>query len=101
MLLIAAKVNNKDTPINLGSNKPIEIRNLVKKIHLLTNSKSKLKIGSIKYRPNEIWKMQADNRFVIQKTNWKPQIKLDEGLQISINWYRRFIQAYYRRKNSI
>ena len=101
LLIITLKINSSYKPINLGSNKPIQIKSLVKKIHKFTNSKSKLKIGKKKYRPNEIWKMQADNRFVIQKTNWRPQIKLDEGLQISINWYRRFIQAYYRRKNSI
>ena len=54
---------------------------LVKKIHLLTNSKSKLKIGSIKYRPNEIWKMQANNKFVINQLKWKPLISFDEGVK--------------------
>ena len=29
-------------------------------------SKSKLKIGAKKYRPNEIWKMQAENKFIIK-----------------------------------
>ena len=81
ILLMCQKVKHLDKPVNLGSNNPIKIKNLVKKIHKFTMSKSKLKIGAIKYRPNEIWKMQADNRFVIQKTNWRPQIKLDEGLQ--------------------
>ena len=93
-LLIASKVNNKDTPINLGNNKPIEIRNLVKKIHFLTNSKSKLKIGSIKYRPNEIWKMQANNKFVINQLKWKPEIDLNTGLKKTIDWYKSFLKLY-------
>ena len=92
MLLTSSKLKNFDRPINIGSNKPIKIKNLVKKIHLLTNSKSKLKIGKINYRPNEIWKMQADNKFVINKIKWKPNVSFQQGLKISINWYRRFIQ---------
>jgi len=92
MLLTSSKLKNFDRPINIGSNKPIKIKNLVKKIHLLTNSKSKLQIGKINYRPNEIWKMQADNKFVINKIKWKPNVSFQQGLKISINWYRRFIQ---------
>ena len=92
MLLTSSKLKNFDRPINIGSNKPIKIKNLVKKIHLLTNSKSKLKIGKINYRPNEIWEMQADNKFLINKIKWKPKVSFDQGLKISINWYRRFIQ---------
>ena len=95
MLVLTSKINNSFKAINLGSNKPIKIKSLVKKIHKLTNSKSKLKIGKKNYRPNEIWKMQADNRFILKKTNWKPTIKLDQGLKISINWYRKFIKTYY------
>ena len=92
MLLTSSKLKYFDRPINIGSNKPIKIKNLVKKIHLLTNSKSKLKIGKINYRPNEIWEMQADNKFVINKIKWKPKVSFDQGLKISISWYRRFIQ---------
>ena len=92
MLLTSSKLKNFDSPINIGSNKPIKIKNLVKKIHLLTNSKSKLKIGKINYRPNEIWRMQADNKFVVNKIKWKPKVSFDQGLKITISWYRRFIQ---------
>ena len=52
MLLVCQKVKHLDKPINLGSNNPIKIKNLVKKIHKLTKSKSVLKIGAIKNRPN-------------------------------------------------
>ena len=37
-----------DNPINIGSGEEISIRNLVKTIHNLTNSSSKLCIGAIK-----------------------------------------------------
>ncbi len=98
ILFLNQKIKNHIEPVNIGSNKPISIRDLVKKIHKLTHSKSKLKIGSLKYRPNEIWKMQADNKFVISK-GWKPKIKLDEGLKLTIAWYRKFHKSYLDKKS--
>ena len=96
VLSISLKVKSFQKPINLGSNRPIKIKSLVKKIHSLTNSKSKLKIGKKRYRPNEIWKMQAQNDFVIKKVKWKPKIKLDDGLDISIRWYKKFLKLNYK-----
>ena len=93
-LLIAKKVNNEDTPINLGNNQPIKIKDLVKKIHFLTNSNSILKIGSIKYRPNEIWKMQANNKIITNKLKWKPQVDFNTGIKKTITWYKKFLKLY-------
>ena len=67
-----------------------------KKIHKITNSKSKLKIGSLKYRPNEIWKMQADNKFIKNKLGWAPNITFDDGLKTTIDWYRKFLKLYQK-----
>ena len=100
MLFLNKKIKNHIEPINLGSNQPISIKDLVKKIHNYTYSKSKLKIGSLKYRPNEIWKMQADNKFITSK-GWKPKIQLDEGLKLTIAWYRKFYKSYLDKKSSL
>ena len=99
MLLLNKKVNHSIEPINVGSNNPISIKSLVKKIHKFTDSKSKLKIGSLKYRPNEIWKMQANNKYIISK-GWKPKINFDEGLKNTIAWYQKFYKSYLD-KNSL
>jgi len=98
MMLTSKKIKHQDKPINIGSNKPIRIKDLVKKIHKLTNSKSKLKIGKKKYRPNEIWKMQAENKFVVNTIGWKPKISFEEGLKNSVEWYRDFLEAYFGKK---
>ena len=100
MLLVCQKVKHLDKPINLGSNNPIKIKNLVKKIHKLTKSKSILKIGVIRHRPNEIWKMQAENKFVTKSLGWKPSITFDAGLKNSVEWYKNFIKLYYDKQSS-
>ncbi len=99
ILFLNKKVRNNLEPINVGSNEPISIKNLVIKIHKLTGSKSKLKIGSLKYRPNEIWKMQANNKFIISK-GWKPNINFNIGLQKTINWYQKFKKLYLDNNSS-
>jgi len=99
ILFLNKKVKNSFEPINVGSNQPISIKNLVKKIHSSTGSNSKLKIGSLKYRPNEIWKMQANNKFIISK-GWKPKISFDEGLKNTITWYKKFRRSYLDKSST-
>lgn len=99
ILFLNKKIKHKLEPINVGSNRPISIKLLVKKIHKFTNSKSKLKIGSLKYRPNEIWKMQANNNFIISK-GWKPKINFDAGLKVTIDWYRKFRKSYLDKNST-
>tara|TARA_B100000029_G_scaffold104579_1_gene95115 strand:- start:1950 stop:2930 length:981 start_codon:yes stop_codon:yes gene_type:complete len=99
ILLIGKKSNFNNKPINLGSNKPVKIKNLIKIIHHLTNSQSSLKIGALKYRPNEIWKMQANNKFVKNVLGWEPKVDFKEGLKITINWYKNFLRIY--KKDSL
>ena len=98
MLFLNQKLKNNIEPINIGSNKPISIKSLVKKIHILSGSKSKLKIGSLKYRPNEIWKMQANNKFITSK-GWRPKINFEEGLIRTITWYKNFFKSYLDRNS--
>ena len=100
ILITCQKIKHLDKPINLGSNKPIKIKNLVKKIHKLTKSKSILKIGAIKNRPNEIWRMQAENRFITRTLDWKSSVKFEQGLIRSINWYKSFIKIYYDNQST-
>ena len=99
ILFLNKKIKHNLEPVNVGSNKPVSIKLLVKKIHKFTNSKSILKIGSLKYRPNEIWKMQANNNFILSK-GWKPKIDFDNGLKFTIDWYRRFGTSYLNKDST-
>ena len=58
-------------------------------------SKSKIEIGNIPYRPTEIWEMSADNKKAKSLLGWKPKIPFAEGLDRTIAWYRTYLEAYY------
>ena len=61
-------------------------------------SNSKIKYGALKYRPNEIWRMQADIAF-LKKIGFKHSINFDEGLKRTVNWYKNFLKLYIHEKS--
>tara|TARA_B100001093_G_C26832115_1_gene1016611 strand:+ start:1820 stop:2797 length:978 start_codon:yes stop_codon:yes gene_type:complete len=99
ILFLNKKINHRLEPVNIGSNKPIKIKNLVKKIHKFSNSSSKLRIGYLNYRPNEIWKMQANNKFLVSN-GWKAKVNFDYGLKKTIDWYKNFYNLYLNKKGT-
>ena len=83
--------------INIGSGEDISIKNLILNIHMITNSRSKLSIGALKYRPTEIWKMYCDNSKAKQILKWKPNVSFEDGLKKTVNWYKRYIEQFYKK----
>jgi nucleoside-diphosphate-sugar epimerase len=96
LLLAATEPKAIGEIINIGSGIDIPIRELILKIHALTKSSSELKIGALPYRPTEIWRMAADSRKAAKLLEWKPRVGLDEGLELTVAWYRKFIDVYCR-----
>ncbi|MBM3251201.1 MAG: NAD-dependent epimerase/dehydratase family protein [Candidatus Omnitrophica bacterium] len=81
--------------INIGTGREISIRFLAEKIHKLTNSKSRLCIGKISYRPTEIWRMAAENKKAKKILGWSPKVSFEEGLFRTIEWYRKFNHLFF------
>ena len=45
--------------------------------------------------------MNANNKIILSK-GWKPKISFDEGLKITIDWYKKFNNLYIKKiANSI
>ena len=40
----------------------------------------------IRPKNSEVDRLKCDNKLIIKKTNWKPKIKFDEGLEKTIKW---------------
>jgi len=93
--LIAA-ASDKSTiegPVNLASGEEVAIRDLVKKIAALTDTKSSIEIGALEYRPTEIWRMFADSSRAHSLFGWTPQVNLDQGLKLTVDWYRQYLSS--------
>lgn len=91
-LLMAAEDKSQiEGPVNLASGEEVAIRDLVKKIAALTDTKSSIEIGALEYRPTEIWRMFADSSRARSLFGWTPRVNLDEGLKLTVDWYRQYL----------
>jgi UDP-glucuronate decarboxylase len=80
-------------PVNLGNPGEFTIKELAEKVIKLTNSTSKIiykdlpKDDPVKRKPNiDLAKKTLD---------WEPHIQLDEGLQLSIDYFRKVIGDFH------
>jgi len=87
----AAHRGKIDEMVNLCSGKEVAIRDLVHKIVALTGSASVVEVGALPYRPTEIWQMYGDNSQARRILDWSPRLSLDEGLKVTIDWYRQYL----------
>lgn len=93
-LLAGSKEEALGESINIGSGKEISIRDLIELIHKKTGGSSELHIGSLDYRPTEIWRMFADSTQARELLGWEPRVSFEEGLGRTIAWYRRYMDEY-------
>lgn len=101
--MVSAALSNKTVGeiINLGTGKDISIRDLALLIHKKTRSKSDLRIGELPTRPNEIWKMSSDAAKAQRLLGWEPKVSFEEGLDITIEWFRNYLKVYYNTDSSL
>ena len=78
--------------LNVGSNNEYTINDIAKKILEKLNSKANIKKEPQRTRsPNsEVVRLVCDNTKILKKTQWKPKIKIEKGLDMTINWFRKF-----------
>jgi UDP-glucose 4-epimerase len=87
--------------INIGAQEEIAIRDLVVKIHELTKSDSELKIGALPDRPTEIWRMSAANERARNLLTWAPKVSFEDGLGLTVDWFKRFLAMYHSSDSAL
>ena len=79
-------------PINIGNPAEFTILELADKIIRLTNSKSKIKfLSAVQDDPQQ---RCPDISLAIKFLDWQPKISLEEGLDNTIEYFRRFGKRY-------
>ena len=72
---------------NLGSGKSMSVENVVKNCLTISNKKLKIISSKEKRRENEIMNIQANISKMKKEFNWKTEISLKKGLEITYNHY--------------
>ena len=78
--------------LNVGSNNEYSIENIAKKILVKLNSKANIKKEAQRTRSikSEVVRLVCDNSKFLKYTQWKPKVKIEKGLDRTINWFREF-----------
>jgi len=89
-IVLAAEKYNKSDPVNIGAGFEISIKNLVRLIAQLTGYKGNIVWD--KSKPDGQPRRCLDITKAKKEFNFKAQVKLQEGLKRTIQWYKR---AYF------
>ncbi len=81
-------------PVNLGNPDEFTIRELAEQVIELTGSRSKL--VSRPLPPDDPTKRQPDITLAKQRLSWEPTVKLRQGLERTIEWFRSIDVNQYR-----
>ena len=78
--------------LNVGSNNEYTINDIAKKILEKLNSKANIKKELLRTRSSnsEVVRLVCDNSKILKNTQWKPKVKIEKGLDMTINWFRKF-----------
>ena len=91
--LWATGEGNLTGPINVGSGKPIAVRDIASQIGNLLDRSHLIRLGAEEHWDTTIPFICANNMLLKTKTNWAPQFSLADGLQHTIAWWRSHIDA--------
>lgn len=93
----AAEVDGiKGEVINIGSASGISIGDLAKKITKMMREEVTIESDEKRVRPSksEVNKLICNNQKARKLTGWQPKVSLDEGLEMTINWFKENLREY-------
>ena len=79
--------------INLGTGKAHRLRDVAERIWKLTETQAPLLIGARYAAPEKLYDTWADITLARRLLGWEPMIDLDTGLQQTIGWARKQLEA--------
>ena len=88
MKMVKSNKNNGEV-INIGSQKPIKIKNLILKIVNLIG-KGQPNFSKIRIRSDEPIKLYPNISKAKKVLNWFPKYSLENGLKKTINYYKKY-----------
>lgn len=89
--------------INIGSGYGVSIEELVKKIGQILGKKLQIILEKERLRPekSEVLRLIANNRKAKELIKWLPKWNLDDGLKLTVDWYKSNLQMYGTLKYQI
>jgi nucleoside-diphosphate-sugar epimerase len=74
--------------LNVGNGIPYKLKQVISIIKELIGGTLNIEIGALPYRKGEGSECFCDNHKLRQLTGWSPQVSLEEGLRLTVEWYK-------------
>jgi len=77
--------------VNICTNSEITVGDLAQNLINIINPNAKIICDDVRLRPekSEVERLFGDNKKILELTNWKQQVTLDEGLRQTIEWFKK------------
>lgn len=75
--------------VNIGSGKPVTVKEIALKIGDLLNRRDLIQLGKLPFRASDPMVVCADNTLLRESTGWSQQFSLEEGLKNTIDWWKK------------
>jgi UDP-glucose 4-epimerase len=92
-LRIALCPDARGEVINVGSGVPYRLKDVAAMIRVLVGGETTVDMGALPYRKGEGRKIFCNNRTVKKLTGWSPKVSLEEGLRLTVAWYKNSYSA--------
>jgi nucleoside-diphosphate-sugar epimerase len=80
-------------PVNVGSGRPIALREIVTRIGQIIGRPELIRLGAIPQAATDTPLVVADTTRLSSEVGWTPACTLDEGLERTIDWWRHRMGA--------
>lgn len=89
-------------PYNAGSGRAVSIKELLELIFTLTGIEKPIRQDSVRMRPcaSEVRALLADSSRLTTVCGWRPRITLEEGLALTIAWWRGRLETGHVRRQT-
>ena len=79
--------------LNVGSGVAHKVRDVIEIIRRLVGGNTNVAVGALPYRKGEGSEIFCDNRRMRQLTGWSPKVGLEEGLHLTVEWYKTYYSS--------
>jgi nucleoside-diphosphate-sugar epimerase len=89
---VALLESSVEGPVNIGSGRPVVLKNIIKKISDKIIKRDNIEFGAVPVSSDDPPLLVADVRRLIKEVDWIPKYSLDQGLNETIYWWREFLE---------
>ncbi|MGD0950820.1 MAG: NAD(P)-dependent oxidoreductase [Methanotrichaceae archaeon] len=89
---VALLESDIEGPVNIGSGRPIVLRDIMQKISDKIIHRDNVEFGVVPVSIEDPFLLVADVRRLTKEVDWAPKYSLDQGLDETISWWRKIME---------